>query len=413
MESLKPSKKIVIVGGGFGGIRAALDLAKRKLPNAKIVLISDKPYFEYSAALYRAATGRSLLEARIPLKEIFNDTGVEIIEDAVARINLKEKILVGGSDSRYSFDFLVLSLGNETAYFNIPGLQELSFGFKSVNEALRLKKHLHELFASCEKINAAEKICAARIIIIGAGASGAELAGELAVYRQKLAKNHRLDPSLIAINLIEAAPRILPLLPEDVSKRVEQRLRDLGVDIFLNKAVTKEDVEGIYLKDMEIKTKTVVWAAGLKPNYLYGETAGLEIDKKGRVLVNEYLQPKDYENVFVIGDAAATLYAGMAQTAIRDGKFAAKTMIRKLAGKPLSPYQPRAPFYAIPAGPGWAAVIIGRLRFYGKIGWWLRQLADFRFFLTILSPRKAILVFQSGKTLCESCAVCLPQKDQP
>ena len=316
MVSLKPSKKIVIVGGGFGGIRAALDLAKRKLPNAKIVLISDKPYFEYSAALYRAATGRSLLEARIPLKEIFNDTGVEIIEDAVARINLKEKILVGGSDSRYSFDFLVLSLGNETAYFNIPGLQELSFGFKSVNEALRLKKHLHELFASCEKINAAEKICAARIIIIGAGASGAELAGELAVYRQKLAKNHRLDPSLIAINLIEAAPRILPLLPEDVSKRVEQRLRDLGVDIFLNKAVTKEDVEGIYLKDMEIKTKTVVWAAGLKPNYLYGETAGLEIDKKGRVLVNEYLQPKDYENVFVIGDAAATLYTGMAQTAI-------------------------------------------------------------------------------------------------
>lgn len=402
-------KKIVIVGGGFGGIRAALDLAKKQLPNVKIILISDKLHFEYHPSLYRVVTGRSPLEVCIPLREIFIGKNVEVLQDTIMEVNLKEKILKGSSDSHYSFDFLVLALGSETVYSNIPGLKEFSFGFKSITEALLLKKHLHEIFSICEESAREERVPEAHIIIIGGGASGVELAGELAIYAKKLAKNHKFDSSFITIDIIEAAPRLLPALPEDISKKAEHRLRHLGVNIFINRTVVKEDIEKVYFKDMEMKTKTVIWTAGVKPHHLYSQIAELTFDKKGRISVDEFLQAQGLNNIFIIGDAAATPYAGMAQTAIGDGQYVAEVIEQKLTVRPFLPHRPRAPFYVVPIGHGWTVAIIGNLRFYGRIGWWFRRLADFRFFLSILSWRKAILAFQNGKALCESCPICLPE----
>lgn len=412
MSNQSEIKKIIIVGGGFGGIRCALDLAKQNPNNAKAILISDKPHFEYHAALYRVVTGRSPLEVCIPLREVFEGKEVEVVEDTITKIDLKGRRLEGSSGSRYQFDYLVLTLGSETVYFNIPGLKEFSWGFKSITEALRLKKHLHQLFEAC-KISSDDReddICRMHLVIVGGGASGLELAGELAVYTKELAKKHGVDPSTITIDLIEATPRLLPSLPEDISERAKTRLHKLGVNIFLNRAVTEQELKGVRLKDMEMKTETVIWTAGVKPHHLYSEIQGLEFDKKGRIIVDEFLQAKGWNDIFVMGDAAATPYTGMAQTAIHDGNFVANTILRKISGKPLEPYKHKAPFYAIPVGPGWAAVLIGKWRTYGRIGWLLRRLADFRFFLSILPFPKALLAFQSGKTLCESCAICMPKE---
>lgn len=403
-------KKIVIVGAGFGGVRAALDLADKHPPGAKIILISDKPHFEYHPALYRVVTGRSPLEVCIPLREIFRGKEVEVLEDTISQVNLREKRLTGSSGCHYTFDFLVLALGSETIYFNIPGLKEFSFGFKSIIEALRLKEHLHELFRAYEKTGPSQKLRPARFIVLGGGTSGVELAGELAIYGKKLAKNHQLDSKLITVDLIEAAPRLLPALPQDISEKAARRLDSLAVNIFLEARVVGEDIEKVYLKDSELKTKTVIWTAGVKPHQLYSRIPGLTFNKSERVAVNEFLEAPGLNNIFIIGDAAATPYAGMAQTAIHQGHYLAGIIERRLAGRPVSPYQPRAPFYALPVGPGWAMVIIGRLRFYGRIGWCLRRLADFRFFLSILPLRKALAAFMSGQTLCESCAICSPEK---
>lgn len=401
--------KVVIVGGGFGGVRTALDLSKKSLVNSKIVLISDKPHFEYHAALYRVVTGRSPLEVCIPLTEIFENKDVEGIEDKIINIDLSNKILTGESGSNYTYDFLVLALGSESAYFDIPGLKEHSFGFKSITEALGLKNHLHAVFASCQTAPKEERVCLVHIVIIGAGASGAELAGELALYAKTLAKNHDIDPLLVTIDLIEMAPRILPQLSEDFSKKVEERLRFLGVNIFVNRIVEKEKVEKVYLHDMEMKTKTVIWTAGVKPNSLYKAIEGLEFDSKSRVSVDEYLQVKGQKGIFVIGDAASTPYSGMAQTAISDGRLVAENIYRLVKGEHLAKNIPKKPVTAIPIGEGWAAVIIGKIKIYGSLGWLLRRLADFRFFLTILPFKKALLAFRSGKTLCETCSICLPE----
>lgn len=183
------------------------------------------------------------------------------------------------------------------------------------------------------------------------------------------------------------------------------------MNIFTNRAIVEGEINEIHLKDMDIKSRTLIWTAGVKPNHLYAEIQGLEFDKKGRVIVDDYLEAKNCENIFVIGDGAATAFIGLAQTAIRDGRFAARAIIKKTRGEKLIPYQPKKPAQAIPVGPGWAAVAIGGFRIYGRVGWWIRRLADFRYFLSILSLKKAILAFRSGKTLCESCAVCTPEAE--
>ncbi len=402
--------KIIIVGGGFGGIRTALDLEKKNLPASKIILISDKPHFEYHPALYRIVTGKSPLEVCIPLQDIFEGKKVEVVEDSIIEANLEQRELKGISGSRYSFNFLVLALGSETTYFNIPGLKEYSFGFKSINEALRLRRHLHELFETCKisDKDLEEDVCRLHFIIVGGGASGVELAGELAIYTRKLAKKHQLNPSLITIDLIEAASRLLPTLPEEVSEKARKRLQSLAVNIFLNRRVTEGEVKKVYLKDMQMKTETVIWTAGVKPHHLYSKIQGLEQDKQERVIVDKLLQAKNFQNIFIIGDAAATPYAGLAQTAIYDGNFVAEVIRRKILGMSVEKcqYYPLKPSYAIPIGPGWAAVLSGNYRFFGRFGWWLRRLADLRFFLSILPFRKALLAFQSGKTLCEICSIC-------
>ncbi|OGZ35823.1 MAG: hypothetical protein A3A94_01550 [Candidatus Portnoybacteria bacterium RIFCSPLOWO2_01_FULL_43_11] len=406
MKKSLRDKKIIIVGAGFGGVRCALDLIAQKPPKTRIILISDKPHFEYNPTLYRAVTGRSPLEVCIPLEEIFKNKEIEVLEDFITEFDLKEKILKGKSGSRYSFDFLVLAMGSETAYFDIPGLKELSFGFKSIREALLLKKHFHELFTFYEKADLEEKVKAAHIVIVGGGATGVELAGELAVYTKRMAKNHNLDPSLITIDIIEAASRLLPALLKNISEKVESRLRELGVNVFLNRKVVKEEVEEVFLKDMELKTKTVIWTAGTRPNYLYTQIKGLDFDQNGRVKVNEFLEAEEFNDIFIIGDAAATTYSGMAQTAIHNGRYAAKIISRKIRSQSFFPYKDKKPAYAIPVGPSWAAVLIGPLRFYGRFGWLVRRLADLRYFLSILSFKKALLAFRTGKILWESCPIC-------
>ena len=218
-------KKIIIVGGGFGGIRAALDLAREKMLHASITLVSDRPHFEFNPALYRVVTGRTPLEVCVPLREIFEKTSVEVIQDTITRVNLVEKTVRGASESTYYYDYLMLSLGSETVYFNIPGLLNNSFAFKSIDEALRLKRHLHETFESCkQQADEEQKARALRIVVVGAGPSGTELAAELSCYCKTLAQNHGLNPLEVSVDLVEAAPRILPMLPENFTKNIEKRL---------------------------------------------------------------------------------------------------------------------------------------------------------------------------------------------
>ena len=394
MPSHVSQKNLIIIGGGYAGVKIALKLAKKHLPNLKITLITGKAYFEYYPTIYRVAVGYSPLQVCISLSEIFAGTSVEIIEDRVTRVDLEHKIIVGGIDSPYTYDYLVLAVGAETSFFNIPGLQEHSYGVKSISQALQLKQHIGEMLQPADPATAPEqKVIAGHFVVVGAGPTGTELSGELMKYGRAMAKKQGGDPSLVTVDLIEAAPRVMPTMPADVSAKVEERLRSLGVNIFINRAVIKQEGDDLILKDGVIKTKTVIWTAGVKTNSLIGEIAGLELDRRGRVVVDGYLQAKGHKDVFVAGDAASTEFGGTAQTADSDGKYLAQIIGEKVSGiRTHTLYVPHKPIYAIPVGPGWAVVLWGNTRIIGGLAYILRRLADLRYFMSILPLPRAIAV---------------------
>lgn len=391
-------QEILILGGGFGGVSAALQLLKN-LPQgiARVRLISERKHLEYTAALYRTVTGRSLAEACIPYATIFQDLPLELLQEHIAHIDLAAQSLTGTSGSRYRYDFLILALGSETTFFGIPGMQERSFGMKSITEALRLKRHLHEMLQSHPS---------SHMVIVGGGATGVELAGELGIYAEETARRHGHLHTPITLDLVEAMPRLLPALPPAFAARVTQRLRMLGVRIHLGCRVLREEKGRILLSEGALLSQTVIWTAGVRAHSLLGHTENLVVDQKGRGVVDAFLHAKGHENVFLIGDCAATPFSGMAQTALRDGAYVATSLARIVRHLPPRPYLPCPTAYVIPVGHHWAAVLLGPLRFYGRVGWWLRRLADLKVMFLYLPWRKAIVAWYGGEQSCESCETC-------
>ena len=405
---LSEPKRILILGGGFGGVRAALDLAKQNLKDVRITLISDKHHFGYTPALYKQATGRSPMETCIPLGEIFHkNINVEYVIDKVSGGSLSEKVITGESGSRYKYDFLVLALGSETSYFNIPGIEENSFPLKSVYTALRLKNHIHMLFKTCKGLSKGDLISQFQFVIVGGGPAGVELAGEIRHYCRELATAHRIPQEYVTVDIIQAANRLLPTMPESTSDSATRRLNTLGINVILGRAVTSEDKEGVYLKDIKFNSKTIIWTAGVKPSHVYAKISGLTFDKGGRILVDEHMRVAGATDVFAVGDSASTSFAGTAQTANYDGRYVAHVIGHEIHGQGMPSHKPRKTPYVVPIGEYWAVFTYKNITLSGWIFWWLRQFIDFKFFLSILPASKAFTVWREGGILCESCPTCL------
>lgn len=386
----------MIIGGGFGGCEAALCLAKAKLPDTKIRILEPKTYFEYHAALYRFVTGTSPMESCIPYSDMFADSGIEIVRDSAQSIGLESKTVQGVSGSRYQYDTLLIALGSSVTTFGIKGVSKHSFGMKSATEALRLKNHIQESFdaATLRCIEAREPLL--HTVIVGGGASGIELAGEIAFFARTLASRHGLSSSLVHIDLIEGAKRLLPELPERVSEIAMKRLRSLGVNVLLSERVLREEKGTVFLTDKEICAATVVWTAGICGHPLLKTIKGWSLDQRGRVEVDANLQSRENPNVFVLGDSAATPFSGMAQTALYDGWYVAEFLRAKQEGSAIPVYKPPAPVFAIPVGSTFA-VVLWRNRIYtGYVGWVLRRLLDLKIFICLLPLRKALLAFACG-----------------
>lgn len=386
--------KIVIVGGGFGGIRAALDLAGYE--PFKVTLISDISYFEYHAALYRSATGRSPLEVAVPLSDFFHGAkNIEVVEDKVTEFDVAGKTVKGESGSTWQYDSLILAAGSVTNYFGIKGLETYSYGVKSINQVLELKRHLHDsLVAGHEEQN---------YVVVGAGATGVELAGELSAYLKRIRRLHRLGQNY-TIHLIEAADKILPQLSRRFTGPLERRLKKLDVKLQLGTPILAETYEGIQLPGQTISSHTVIWTAGMTTNPLLAYNDQLKFTERHKVKVSKFLNGA--ESVYVIGDSADTKYSGMAQTALHDAKFVTANLKRQLAGKSPKAYKPARPVYAIPVGPHWSGVTWRKVRLYGYAGWVLRRLADLRLYLKFLPPAKALTVWRYGITVEEECETC-------
>jgi NADH dehydrogenase len=205
---------------------------------------------------------------------------------------------------------------------------------------------------------------------------------------KSLAKKYGVIESLVTVDLIEAASRVLAMLPEPVSHRVEKRLRDLGVTVLCNRDLKKQESWTIELADMTMGAKTVVWTAGIITNELVKKIEGLTLMKKNRVAVDEFLQVKGAQNIFCIGDVADTPYAGLAQTALYDGEYVAVVITNKIAGKKFHAYTPKPNAFNIGVGPMWSVMQVGSFVSYGFFPYVFRTLIDIKFFLSILPISK-------------------------
>ena len=389
--------KILIVGGGFAGVKAALELCKN--PELAVTLLSDHSHFRYYPSLYREATGGRRAGSRIRLSDILKDRNVTFVRATATKLDRQKRLIITEDGQQFGFDKLLLALGNVTNYFGIEGLAEHSFGIKSTEEAEAFRRHLHAQFIDhgCPDTH---------YVIVGAGPTGIELAGALPSYLQHIINKHGAKDCKINIELIEAATQLLPRSAPSIAAAVARRLQKLGVRLHVHTAVKGQTADMLMAGDQALQTRTVVWTAGVTTNPFIKNNA-FQLSPRGKAVVDAHLQAEP--NIYILGDNAETQYSGMAQTALYDATFVATNIRRQLKNRPPLGYTPKQPVSVIPVGPRWAAVEWGRLRFSGLLGWLVHIFVDLIAFHDLESWPHAASQWmrdmeESEADICPTCA---------
>lgn len=339
------SKHIVILGAGYGGVLSALTVRKYLSKNeAQITVVNQFPTHQIITELHRLAGGTVKEQAvAIPLKKLFNGKDIDLKIAKVQSFSVDNKEVKLADGSSLSYDALVVSLGSQTGFFGIPGLEENSMVLKSVEDANKIFNHIEErIRAYAETKNEAD----ATIVIGGGGLTGVELVGEIVDNFPKIAKQYGVDFNDLNIKLVEAGPKILPVLPDALIGRATESLQKRGVEFLTGLPVTKVEGNNIELKDgSSITANTFVWTGGVAALPIVGES-GLEVDR-GKATVNEFLQSKSHADVFVAGDSAVAFpadggrpYAPTAQNAWQMGALVGYNLFAYLTGKKMDTFEP-------------------------------------------------------------------------
>lgn len=387
-------KNVVIVGGGFGGIKAALELANNK--NFNVTLVSKHNTFRYYPSLYHTATGGRRTQTSLPLQRIFDQKNITIIKGEAVRLDRAAKFVKLKDSTNLNYDILILALGVVTNYFGIDGLEEFSYGIKSVDDAEDFKRQLHQQMIDTGKPDL-------NYLVVGGGPTGIELAGALPAYLKQIMKKHGVKNRAVRVSIIEAQPLLLPRLPKHTSKAVARRLKKQGVRVLLDKKVEGQTADGLVVNGKPVKSRTVVWTAGVTNSPFY-KTNNFALNERGKVIVDKFLMAED--DVYVIGDNADTKFSGLAQTALYDGIFVAKNLKRLAANRQPLQYKPKQIISVIPVGKGWASVNWGNVRFAGRLGWMIRSAADWAGFRDLEPFWRATSQWSTEFGEQEYCPIC-------
>lgn len=378
---------ITIVGSGFGGVKAALELAKDK--RNQITVITDKPDFQYYPALFSTATGYRHLQSWVPLGVIFaGKPNIRVELDSVTQINPATKTLTGASGTTYEYKTCILALGMVTTYFGIKGLDVFAYGIKSAEEIKRLKHHIWTDIAERRELDK-------HYVIVGAGPTGVELSAALGAYIKRLCERYKVRDHKLHIDLIEAAPRILPRMSERASRKVEARLKSLGVHVQTGKKVESATADDLVVNGKRVDTRTVIWTSGVANNPFFASNAEhFTLAKNGRVEVDEYMRAG--KDLYVIGDNANTPFTGLAQTALHDAIFVVSNLKRKQKKQSMKPYKAVQPPVVVPVGHSWSVFEWHGIVLSGRIAAFLRRMADIVGYSDILPLGHALGVWRAS-----------------
>lgn len=375
---------IVVVGGGFGGVKTALELSKRQI--GKITLISDHSYFLHHATLYATATGKSTEESVIPLNVIFaKHPNVEIVEDRIKGFDPHRK-LITGKKKDYHYDKLVLALGSVTTFFGIKGVEQHSYGINTLKDVYKFHDHIHEEVVH-QKLDK-------EYFVVGAGLTGVEVASALNKYLEVLKDLYRLKNARPKVVLVEAQSRVLPHMSKTASQKVQAQLRKQGVKLLLNHKVTSLDGDAISIEGQVHPTTTAIWTSGVTNNPFFKENRGyFDLAPDGRVNVNPFLEALD--DVYVIGDNSAVHQSGMAWPALRQAKHVAKNIARVATRRPQQAYRLKSVPVGLPVGEKWGYVEWHGLYVAGHTGSAVRRYMELYGYSQLLPLSEAIPVWRA------------------
>lgn len=379
--------RVVIVGGGFGGLYAARSL---KHADVDLTLIDRRNFHLFQPLLYQVATGAlSPGEIAAPLRYVLNrQKNTKVLLGEVEDIDVTDRAVILRDRSRIPYDTLILATGSTHSYFGHPEWEPFAPGLKSVEDATEIRSRLLMAFERAEKEpDPAAQKAELTFVIVGAGPTGVELAGAIGeISRDTLKKDFRhINPADARIFLIEGAARVLPTYTPKLSRAAEEALTKLGVQVHTSATATMVDGDGVTVKlkdsDMRIEATTVFWAAGVQASPLgrvLANKIGVELDKAGRVPVEPDLSVAGHPEILVIGDLAGFLkdgkqLPGVAPTAIQQGHYAAKLIEGRLRNEKTKPFHYFDKGSLATIGRNSAVAKIGPLEFSGIFAWatWL------------------------------------------
>ncbi|MEA2236059.1 MAG: hypothetical protein QOC81_783 [Thermoanaerobaculia bacterium] len=405
-------KRIVIIGGGFGGLYAAKSL--RRAP-VRITLVDRRNYHLFQPLLYQVATAAlNPSDIAAPIRSVLrHQENVSVILGDAISIDLDRK-LIQLTDGEVAYDILIIATGATHSYFGHPEWEDNAPGLKTIEDALEIRRRVLLAFEAAERESDPERQRAwLNFVVVGGGPTGVELAGALSeIARQTMLRDfRRINPSSARVILIEGLDRLLPPYPPDLSAKAAAQLRALGVEVMTSTIVTRVTDHDVAAGDTIIPTRTVLWAAGVQASPL-ARSLGTPLDRAGRVLVAPDLSVPGHAEVFVIGDLASVtqedgkLVPGVAPAAIQEGVHTAKNILRIANGQPTLPFRYRDKGSLATIGRAAGVADLGRIRLSGFIAWaaWLGIhiffLIGFRNrLLVILQWAWAYVTFQRGARL--------------
>ena len=389
--------RVVVVGGGFGGLWATRALANAPV---SVILIDRENHHLFQPLLYQVATaGLSSPDIAAPLRHILRgQRNVEVRLASVARVEPAARRVLLDDGNAVDYDTLLLAVGATHTYFGHDEWARYAPGLKTLDDALLLRRRLLLAFERAEaETDPARRDAWLSFAIVGGGPTGVELAGTLAeIARHTLKREFRhIDPASAKVRLLEAGPRILASFPESLSAKARRQLERLGVEVVTGTPVDEIDADGYRLGGKFVPARTVVWAAGVAASPV-AQSLGVTLDRSGRVPVLPDLTVPGHPEIFVAGDLATLtqdgkLVPGIAPAAKQMGRHVAQTIRARLAGKNSAPFRYRDYGNLATIGRMAAVVDLHGLRLSGLLAWWF-WLAAHVFFLIGFRNRIVVLL---------------------
>lgn len=389
---------IVIVGGGFGGVKAAIEMAKKNI--GKITLISDKKYLINHATLYTIVSGCGQENSTIELSEIVkNYKNLNLKIDTVESIDVKNQKIIGNK-RQYSYDKVVFSLGLINHFTSANMINKHSYASSSLESLSSLSKDLHDALVRDD-----DKCL--NCVIVGGGMAGVELAGALSEYVKQVKEAHQLFRTSTKISLIESRNHILPAESKSARQIIKNKLGRLGINLLIGKSVSKFDKLSLSLGRQNLPMDFLVWATGGKNHHFFSDNPKVfKLSKTGKVLVNQNLQA--YPDIYVIGDNAATKSSGSVSSAFYDARYLADLFKRTASGRPTKIRKKlyTQPIKSIPLTRFWAYAQTENVYATGFTGSLVRRVLELYNLWQILPQKQAYTIWRGSRTKSKLCNIC-------